>query len=85
MGPVDEGVDDDQLMARPLELATAIAAQSTLTLRLAKAAIRASEETPLTAGLAFERELFITAFSSDDKKEGVDAFLKKRAPKFKGK
>jgi enoyl-CoA hydratase len=67
-----------------MELATAMAAHSTLTVRLAKAAIRAAEETPLTAGLAYERELFITAFSSDDKREGVEAFLAKRPPKFTG-
>jgi enoyl-CoA hydratase len=85
IGLVDEVVDDDQLAARTMELAKAMAAQSTLTLRLAKAAIRAAEDMPLTAGLSYERELFITAFSSDDKREGVDAFLAKRTPKFTGK
>ena len=85
IGLVDEVVDDDQLAARTMELAKAIAAQSTLTLRLAKTAIRAAEDMPLTSGLAYERELFITAFSSDDKREGVEAFLAKRTPKFTGK
>src|SRR5688500_7445146 len=85
IGLVDEVVDDDQLATRTMDLAKTIAAHSTLTLRLAKAAIRAAEETPLTAGLAYERELFITAFSSDDKREGVEAFLAKRTPKFTGK
>lgn len=84
LGLVDVVVDDDQLATRTLEIARAMAAHSPLTLRLAKSAIRASEEMSLQAGLAFERELFITAFGSADKKEGVAAFLEKRSPEFKG-
>jgi enoyl-CoA hydratase/carnithine racemase len=61
-----------------------MAAHSPLTLRLAKSAIRAAEEMPLSAGLAFERELFITAFGSNDKREGVAAFLEKRPADFRG-
>ena len=53
-------------------------------LRLAKAAVHAAMETPLSAGLALERELFITAFASEDRKEGVAAFLEKREAKFTG-
>ena len=84
LGLVDIVTEDADLSNRTLEIAKAMAAHSSLTLRLAKSAIRASEEMPLNAGLAFERELFITAFGSDDKKEGVAAFLEKRVPKFKG-
>lgn len=84
LGLVDLLVEDLDLAARTMEIAKAIAAQSPLTLRLAKSAVRASEEMPLAAGLAFERELFITAFGSNDKKEGVSAFLEKRAAQFTG-
>jgi enoyl-CoA hydratase len=84
LGLVDLVVEDSDLATRTLEIARAMAAHSPLTLRLAKTAVRASEEMPLATGLAFERELFITAFGSNDKREGVAAFLEKRAPNFTG-
>jgi enoyl-CoA hydratase len=84
IGLVDVLVDDAELLARTHEIAKAMAAHSPLTLKLAKTAVRAAEEMPLTAGLAFERELFITAFGSSDKREGVAAFLEKRTPNFTG-
>lgn len=84
IGLVDAVVENDDLHTVTMELAHNMAAHSPLTLRLAKSAVRAAEEMPLTAGLALERELFITAFGSEDKREGVAAFLDKRAPQFKG-
>jgi enoyl-CoA hydratase len=85
IGLVDELVDDAALRPRTLELARAIAAHSPLTLQLAKAAVASAAETPLAAGLAYERELFITAFASEDRVEGVAAFLEKRQPVFRGR
>ena len=84
LGLVDVLTEDGDLKTRTLEIANAMAAHSPLTLRLAKTAVRASEEMPLGSGLAFERELFITAFGSSDKREGVAAFLEKRPPNFTG-
>jgi len=85
IGLVDEVVDDDALRARTRELAASIARQSPLALKLIKQAVRASAEMPLSAGLRLERELFVTAFSSEDRVEGVAAFLEKRAPDFRGR
>jgi len=84
LGLVDVVTEDDDLHTTTMALAQAMAAHSPLTLRLAKAAVRAAEEMPLHAGLALERELFITAFGSDDKREGVAAFLDKRPANFRG-
>ena len=85
LGLVDELVDDAQLRTRTLELARTMAAHSPLALRLAKAAVASAAETPVSAGLAYERELFITAFASEDRVEGVTAFLQKREAEFRGR
>jgi enoyl-CoA hydratase len=78
-------VDDTELLDTTTRLAQSMARHSPLTLRLAKAAVRATLESPLTAGLAHERELFIAAFASEDGREGVRAFLDKRQPVFAGR
>jgi enoyl-CoA hydratase len=85
IGLVDLLFDDADARAKTLELATTIAAHSPVALQLAKNAVRAALETPLSAGLRYERELFITAFASEDKREGVAAFLEKRTAEFRGR
>ena len=73
------------LRARTLELARTMAAKSLVALQMAKSAVRAAAEMPLAAGLAYETELFATCFASDDKREGVAAFLEKRPASFTGR
>lgn len=85
IGLVDEVVPADQLLPRVGELAAAIAKKSPIALRLIKEAVRASVRTPLDDGLRHEISLFGLVFSSEDKKEGVDAFLNKRQPNFVGR
>jgi enoyl-CoA hydratase len=85
IGLVDLLLDDAELKTGTQQLARSMAAHSPVALRLAKAAVAAALEMPLTAGLAFERELFVTTFASDDRVEGVNAFLEKRSPRFAGR
>jgi len=85
IGLVEEVVAPEQLMNRAGELAASIARKSPVALRLIKEAIQASQETSLAEGLRLETALISVAFSSEDKAEGVRAFLEKRAPVFKGR
>ncbi|HEX8431648.1 MAG TPA: enoyl-CoA hydratase-related protein [Longimicrobium sp.] len=73
------------LRERTLEMARAMATKSPVALQMAKSAVRAAAEMPMAAGLAYETELFATCFASDDKREGVAAFLEKRAATFTGR
>lgn len=78
-------VAHDELRAATLELAEKIASKSPLTLRVAKEAIRASERLAIEEGILYERDLFCLCFSTEDKEEGVDAFLNKRQAEWKGR
>ncbi len=85
IGLVDEVVPAAELRARTLEVAGQIAARGPVAVALAKRALRAALEMPLAAGLQHERDLFALAFASDDRLEGVRAFLEKRDPEWKGR
>ncbi len=85
IGLVDEVVEADKLLERVSQLANSIALKSPVALQLIKEAVRASVRTSLDEGLRHELTLFGLAFSSDDKNEGVAAFLEKRTAAFKGK
>jgi enoyl-CoA hydratase/carnithine racemase len=47
--------------------------------------MRVSQRLPMEEGLAYERDLFCLCFSTEDKKEGVEAFLQKRKAEWKGR
>ncbi len=84
IGLVDLVFPASELRERTLELTRSIAEKSPVALRMAKSAVHAAAEMPLAAGLAYETELFVTCFGSEDKREGVEAFLQKRPPEFRG-
>lgn len=67
-----------------IKLAAEIAARAPIALRAAKEAVNAVYEMPLQAGLQHERNLFYMLFSTEDQKEGMDAFVNKRKPEWKG-
>lgn len=84
IGLVDEVVDGEELEERTMELASSIASKSPVALQAAKESIVAARRMPLDEGLKFERAWFGLLFSTDDKEEGVEAFLEKRDPSFTG-
>jgi enoyl-CoA hydratase len=85
IGLVDVVHPAAELRERTLEFARGMAGKSPVALRMAKSAVRAAAEMPLAAGLQYETEAFITCFGSDDKREGVAAFLEKRPAAFTGR
>jgi enoyl-CoA hydratase len=66
-------------------VARAIAEKPPVATRLAKEAIDRSFEGTLRLGVEYERRLLALAFASEDAKEGLNAFLEKRKPEFKGR
>ena len=85
IGLVDVVHPAAELRERTMTFARAMAEKSPVALRMAKSAVRAAAEMPLDAGLRYETELFVTAFGSDDKREGIAAFLEKRPARFTGR
>ncbi len=85
IGLVDQVVPAGELMTQVRALADKIASKSPVALSLMKEAVRASVRSPLDDGLRQEITLFGLAFASEDKKEGVAAFLAKRTPEFTGR
>ena len=82
---VEEVVEPADLLPRTLALAEQIAARSPVAVAAAKEATRAALSLPLGEGLKLETALFQLCFSSEDKQEGVRAFLEKRSPVFPGR
>ena len=75
----------EQYLAEAMRLAHELAERPPVALKLAKEAVLAADEMPLTAGLEYERNLCYSLFATEDQKEGMKAFLEKRKPHFKGK
>jgi enoyl-CoA hydratase len=75
----------DKLMEKAMELAQKIASRPPLAVRYAKEAVNRSQEGDSASGFALESYLHALSCTTEDKKEGVSAFLEKRKGKFKGK
>ena len=85
VGLVNRVVPVEVLMQETLKIAKTIAAKSPVAVKLAKESVVKAFETTLDEGLQFERKNFYLTFASEDQKEGMKAFVEKRAPEFKGK
>jgi enoyl-CoA hydratase len=85
LGLVAEVVEPAETVTAALDLAAEIATKAPLAIRAAKAAVNDAYERPLTDGVEEERSAFTGLFDSDDQAEGMNAFLDKRAPHWKGR
>ncbi len=85
LGLVEQVVEPSALLEVSTALANTIASRSPVAVAAAKEATRAALSLPLDDGLKLETALFQMCFSSEDKAEGVRAFLEKRAAKFPGR
>jgi enoyl-CoA hydratase len=85
IGLVNRVVPDGELMDKVMELAAKIASRPPLAVRYAKEAVNRSQERDSVSGFALESYLHALTCTTEDKKEGVSAFLEKRKGRFKGK
>ena len=84
-GLVTKLVAREATLPAALELAAQVAAMPPLAVMAAKEAVNRAFELSLEAGLEFERRNFLLLFGSEDQKEGMRAFVEKRAPGWKGR
>ncbi|HET7455272.1 MAG TPA: enoyl-CoA hydratase-related protein [Solirubrobacterales bacterium] len=84
-GLVNKVVGKGAWLTEAIELARVIAERPPLAVRLGKRAVQVAEDTGLAEGLRAERELFDEAMASEDRVEGMTAFLEKREPRFQGR
>jgi enoyl-CoA hydratase/carnithine racemase len=85
MGIVNAVTKKRDWLDTALDLGRRIASRPPLAARLAKQAVLVAEETSLAAGLEQERRLYELAMATEDRVEGMQAFLEKRKPGFKGR
>jgi enoyl-CoA hydratase len=84
IGLVNQVVPHTELLPRSRELARLILSKGPLAVRLAKAAITVGMADGMVPGLAFEKMAQAFLFTTDDRAEGMQAFLEKRPPRFRG-
>jgi enoyl-CoA hydratase/carnithine racemase len=85
IGLVNQVTSRKEWLAKAIELAEVVASRPPIAARLAKRAVLAAEETTLAAGLDYERRLYELAMATEDRVEGMTAFIEKRRPQFRGR
>jgi len=85
IGLVEEVVGMGESSAKAMELAASVAQQSPVAVTACKKLIQSNRSRHWDQGYIIERELFVDLFHTEDQKEGVNAFLEKRAPEWKNK
>ncbi|HEY7456270.1 MAG TPA: enoyl-CoA hydratase-related protein [Solirubrobacterales bacterium] len=85
MGLVNRVAKKKVWLEEAMALAQTVAERPPIAVRLAKQAVLAAEESGLAAGMENERRLYELAMATEDRVEGMQAFLEKREPKFEGR
>jgi enoyl-CoA hydratase/carnithine racemase len=85
IGLVEEVVGQGEALARAMELAEQVGEQSPISIAFCKRLVHTGRDTVIAAGLEGERDLFVELFSTEDQREGVNAFLEKRKPEWKNR
>jgi enoyl-CoA hydratase len=84
LGLVNRVVPVDQLVDEAKSLAQKIASKPPISVRHTKQAVLKAFELPLSEAVEYERTLFYLLFGTEDAREGMNAFIEKRRPSFKG-
>jgi len=85
IGLVNRVVPTEACLDEALRLARRIAEKPPMAVRLIKEAVYKALDTTLQDGMEYERNCFYLLFATEDKAEGMRAFLEKRRPSFKGR
>jgi enoyl-CoA hydratase/carnithine racemase len=85
LGLVNKVVGKKDWLDSAIELAEVVARRPPIATRLAKQAVLAADETTMAAGLDQERRLYELAMATEDRVEGMTAFIEKRRPQFRGR
>ena len=85
LGLIDQIVENEKFEQDVRAFAEKLAGGPPIAIRLAKQIMNAGAEAPLEAALLMEREAFGILFSTEDMMEGVNSFLMKKKPEFKGR
>jgi enoyl-CoA hydratase/carnithine racemase len=84
-GLVNQVTGKKEWLDKAIEVAQVLARRAPIAVQLGKQAVLAADETALSAGLEQERRLFELAMATEDRVEGMRAFIEKRKPEFKGR
>lgn len=82
IGLVEAVVEQGQALEKAMEWARNSERQSPTSIAACKRLIQSARKEPMFAGMGYERDEFINLFNTNDQKEGVQAFLEKRKPKW---
>lgn len=83
IGLINKLVSSESLMDEAVAMAKKIASKGQIAVRYAKTSINRGIETDIETGMVIERDLFGLCFATEDQKEGMEAFLEKRTPRYK--